>query len=716
MAELPTTPTRTRNYYSSIPSPKAGSYSPVQYKRRDANAKSSSSSGAIPYDRDEENLGSNDCTAAKSFGSSCSTHLTSFYKENIRELNQLQDILFQKKAMLDSLNDELSECRLKYNNAESKWETLREEKASKIRQLQLKSNELIKLKQEQSIQRAFVTQGHELNLQQLRAKNEAEVNKRANEYRETVERLRYSKIRKFQQDRDALLDRVEGIRNAILTNNNTLQDMLKQKDMKHCISKEKWLEQYQEKWKENVKINEAYSSKNDTLNVEIIESLKPEVGKKRRKLEELTIEQDNLSKSLEINKMANVRLKDEVASKIDDIDKLQQEKEQLQAYIKNTEVELQQIHEILMKEESMRRSLHNELQELRGNIRVFCRVRPALSHENSRSENICVRRFDDSAGTQTIDIQKEKRGSAPYTFKFDRIFDQSETNNDVFEEICQLIQSSLDGYNVCIFAYGQTGSGKTYTMLNPRDGIIPSTIAHIFNWIDTLKERGWQYEISCQFVEIYNEVIADLLRNENSVENGQEDGHRNVRHEIRHDQENKTTIITNVTSCQLQKPESVEGLLRKANKLRSTASTAANDRSSRSHSIFIIHLNGVNKISGEESSGVLNLVDLAGSERINTSQVVGERLRETQNINKSLSCLGDVIHALGSPDASKRHIPFRNSKLTYLLKFSLMGNSKTLMFVNISACSENINENINSLRFASKVNSTRLVTRKNDDQ
>ena len=146
--------------------------------------------------------------------------------------------------------------------------------------------------------------------------------------------------------------------------------------------------------------------------------------------------------------------------------------------------------------------------------------------------------------------------------------------------------------------------------------------------------------------------------------------------------------------------------MNQANKKRSTAATKSNDHSSRSHSIFIIDLQGYNSLTKESSYGTLNLIDLAGSERLNNSRAEGDRLKETQAINKSLSCLGDVIHSLNLKDGS--HVPYRNSKLTYLLKHSLGGNSKTLMFVNISPLTKDLNETINSLRFATKVNNTRI--------
>lgn len=708
MDDPPTTPTKVRKNTSSIPSPKAAVNSPRQYKRR------YTTTPPFPNDS-EEGKGkafpiSYTRTLSNPLGIDGNSHLTSFYKENIRELNKLQDILFQKKALLDSLTDELSECKAKYEDLEFKRQTLREEKALKHQQLDLKSNELIKCREEEAVKKGFMDQGHQLHLQQLKAKNEADLNRMANEYRANIEVLKFTKIKKFQRERDVLLDRVEDARNKMLTNQETLQNMLREYDTQNCSTKEQWLQEYQQQWKRSVKQNEDCSNEIASLSSQINKTLAPEAEERKERLRSLNEKLNHLQNTLKTNENESLRLKNQIIDKSKETTQHKERKHELEEYIRNTKVELEQIDEILIKEETMRRTLHNELQELRGNIRVFCRIRPPLGQESSSTTHLKVNKFDDDSGIQTMEISKELGGLTPQIFKFDRIFDQNETNSDVFEEICQLVQSSLDGYNVCIFAYGQTGSGKTYTMLNPRDGIIPATISHIFSWIESLKERGWKYEINCQFVEIYNETIVDLLRLETNSAHSEE-ANTATRHEIRHNQENRTTTITNVTTRLLTSRDTVEDLLKRANRLRSTASTAANERSSRSHSIFIIHLSGKNNLTGEQSNGILNLVDLAGSERINTSQVVGERLRETQNINRSLSCLGDVVHALASNDSTKRHIPFRNSKLTYLLQYSLTGNSKTLMFVNISACLNHINENLNSLRFASKVNSTKMVSR-----
>ncbi|CAL9736671.1 kinesin-like protein Kar3p [Monosporozyma servazzii] len=640
-------------------------------------------------------------------------HLTSFYNEQMKELNQLQDTLVKKKAKLDELRDIVSNGKEEFNETKLRWDKLRDSKVAKEQQLKVKQNEMAKLKETIEARRNFLEEGHKLHLQQMEVENQTKINKLINEYKEKIEALKKTKIKKFEDERDNLSREVDSIKAKIDNNDEALKQLMKELDEKYDKIKEDWLNEYQLEWKKNIKINEDYFKEIDEINKDIEENLKPKKLDKEKELNRLKEKIVDVEKILHDRRDKKSHLEAKIKERQIKLSDNKERQEELKQYINKTESDLKEINDILMKEETLRRSLHNELQELRGNIRVFCRIRPPLPKiEDPDTSHIKVDRFDDDNGIQTMEVIKSNsygtgNGNSikPQQFKFDKIFDIGEPNTEVFKEVGQLVQSSLDGYNVCIFAYGQTGSGKTFTMLNPGDGIIPSTISHIFSWIENLKERGWEYKIECQFVEIYNENIVDLLRNSNGENNSTGNG----KCEVRHDHENETTTITNVTTCQLDSKETVGKILQRATKLRSTASTESNEHSSRSHSIFIIHLYGHNNLTNENSHGILNLVDLAGSERIHSSQVSGDRLRETQNINKSLSCLGDVIHALNTPDRNgKRHVPFRNSKLTYLLQYSLTGNSKTLMFVNISPSNSHLNETVNSLRFASKVNSTKI--------
>lgn len=350
----------------------------------------------------------------------------------------------------------------------------------------------------------------------------------------------------------------------------------------------------------------------------------------------------------------------------------------------------------LIKEETERRVLFNRYQELKGNIRVMCRVRPVLDSSEGDEASLA---FPDSKTSAQIEVTgPEERSSLGVVnrkvlpFEFDRVFTPAVHNEEVFGEIAQLVQSALDGYNVCIFCYGQTGSGKTYTM-SSADGMIPRATHMIYETITKLREKSWTYTMEGSFVEVYNEELHDLLTP------GRETDSRK-RLEIRHDDARKQTAVLNCKSVALDSPDKVEAMLREAQSNRSVAATKANERSSRSHSVFILRLVGDNGATGERCEGTLNLVDLAGSERLKHSQAEGDRMRETQNINKSLACLGDVIEALGRGSA---HVPYRNSKLTHLLQYSLGGNSKTLMFVMVSPLEAHLKETITSLRFATKV-------------
>jgi kinesin family protein C1 len=309
------------------------------------------------------------------------------------------------------------------------------------------------------------------------------------------------------------------------------------------------------------------------------------------------------------------------------------------------------------------------------------------------------------------------------------------------------VQSALDGYRVCIFAYGQTGSGKTYTMSAPQRqdipgeldvhsdarGVIPRAVDMIFQEVRRLKERGWTHQVEVSFVEIYNEALRDLL-----CVGGSEQKRLDIKH-IEGGDGGKVAQVTNLKVVQVMMvkmmmmvmmmmmmmpvyhvtmarifvaqvtcAEEVTDLLVAASRMRATASTRSNEQSSRSHSVFVMHVRGWHEATGEVCDGQLNLIDLAGSERMEKGSRAEQqegRIKETQAINKSLSSLCDVISALANKE---QHVPFRNSKLTYLLQPSLGGDSKCLMFVNVSPARIHFHETLCSLRFASKVSSVQL--------
>ncbi|KAI3988244.1 hypothetical protein MKX01_012033 [Papaver californicum] len=359
----------------------------------------------------------------------------------------------------------------------------------------------------------------------------------------------------------------------------------------------------------------------------------------------------------------------------------------------------------IIEAEKLRKKLHNTILELKGNIRVFCRVRPLLP--------------DDGAGTETtvisypISTEAKGRGidllqsGQKHPFTFDKVFSHDSSQQDVFIEISQLVQSALDGYKVCIFAYGQTGSGKTYTMMGrpeapEQKGLIPRSLEQIFQCSQSLKAQGWKYKMQASMLEIYNETIRDLLATNRTV--CPESSATGKQYTIKHDA-NGNTHVSDLTIVDVSSFKEVSSLLHQAAQSRSVSKTLMNEQSSRSHFVFTLRISGVNESTEQQVQGILNLIDLAGSERLSKSGSTGDRLRETQAINKSLSSLSDVIFALAKKED---HVPFRNSKLTYLLQPCLGGDSKTLMFVNISPDPTSVPESLCSLRFAARVNACEI--------
>ncbi|KAJ1551887.1 hypothetical protein HK096_002018 [Nowakowskiella sp. JEL0078] len=181
-------------------------------------------------------------------------------------------------------------------------------------------------------------------------------------------------------------------------------------------------------------------------------------------------------------------------------------------------------------------------------------------------------------------------------------------------------------------------------------GMIPRAVEQIFVSAESLKEKGWVYNMEAQFLEIYNETLRDLLDN---------DDNSSKKRDIKHLSTGKT-VVTETVVVLVTNPKEVQVLLKKASHNRAVAATNCNERSSRSHSVFTLRLTGRNELTDENIEGILNLIDLAGSERLSSSGSTGERLKETQAINKSLSSLGDVITSLANRDT---HIPYRNSKV-----------------------------------------------------
>ncbi|KAH9615389.1 hypothetical protein KSS87_022661 [Heliosperma pusillum] len=356
----------------------------------------------------------------------------------------------------------------------------------------------------------------------------------------------------------------------------------------------------------------------------------------------------------------------------------------LQEISKNNEV----LKKRYIEEYGERKRLYNEVIELKGNIRVFCRCRPLNQNEVTNGSTSVI----DIPPLQDHELNVVCADSSKKQFKFDHVFGPDTNQEDVFAQTLPIVTSVLDGYNVCIFAYGQTGTGKTFTMegTTQNRGVNYRTLKELFRIADQ-RSCTMRYELFVSMLEVYNERIRDLL-----VENSSEPPKKL---EIKQSPEG-TQEVPGLVEARVYGTEEVWELLKTGSRVRSVGSTNANELSSRSHCLLRVVVKGENLVNGQRTKSNLWLVDLAGSERVGRIEVEGERLKESQFINKSLSALGDVISALASKTS---HIPYRNSKLTHILQSSLGGDCKTMMFVQISPADTDLGETLCSLNFASRV-------------
>ncbi|KAL9251404.1 Kinesin-like protein [Drosera capensis] len=334
------------------------------------------------------------------------------------------------------------------------------------------------------------------------------------------------------------------------------------------------------------------------------------------------------------------------------------------------------------------------------NVQVIIRVRPLNSLEKSmHGYHRCVRQ--DSAQRITWTGQPDAR------FTFDHVACESMDQETLFRIAgLPMVENCLSGYNSCMFAYGQTGSGKTYTMLgeigdllfkpSPNRGMTPRTFEFLFDRIraeeESRREEKLRYSCKCSFLEIYNEQITDLLDPLSTNLLLREDARKGV-------------YVENLSEFEVHTVTDILRLLAQGSSNRRVAATNMNRESSRSHSVFtcIIESAWERDSTTNTRFARLNLVDLAGSERQKASGAEGERLKEAANINKSLSTLGHVIMVLVDVAHGKpRHVPYRDSRLTFLLQDSLGGNSKTMIIANISPSICCAAETLNTLKFAQR--------------
>ena len=343
-------------------------------------------------------------------------------------------------------------------------------------------------------------------------------------------------------------------------------------------------------------------------------------------------------------------------------------------------------------------------------IKVFVRFRPLNDFENDLLSDNCgweTPKYisDTQIGIYSTKEVKDTNAQIPSNliFKYDKIFNSESQQNQIYENVGKrIVGDVMEGYNGTIFAYGQSGSGKTYTMYGPDifddvyKGIIPRIVEDIFNYVEKADDNiDFQFKLSV--LEIYKEVMYDLLT--------QQIGDIKI-------QENPETgiVIEGLSEVYLSSIDEFFEYVDLSQSNRKVAETKLNHNSSRSHCILILEVTQSFKKEKLIKKGTLNLVDLAGSEKVSKTGAVGLTLEEAKKINLSLSTLGNVIHALTH---KSEHIPYRDSKLTRLLKESLGGNYKTSLIVTCSPHSYNLDEVISSLLFAKRVKTIKNVVKVN---
>ncbi|XP_026197072.1 kinesin-like protein KIF13B isoform X2 [Anabas testudineus] len=346
-----------------------------------------------------------------------------------------------------------------------------------------------------------------------------------------------------------------------------------------------------------------------------------------------------------------------------------------------------------------------------SNVKVAVRVRPM----NRREKDLKTKCVVEMEGNQTVlypaitSLNKGDPRNQPKTFAYDYCFwsmdeslhDKFAGQDVVFQCLGEsLLNNAFMGYNACIFAYGQTGSGKSYTMMGSEEqpGLIPRLCNSLFRRIVNEAREGESFTVEVSYMEIYNEKVRDLLDPKGSRQSLRVREHKVL-----------GPYVDGLSRLAVASNKDIESLMSEGNKSRTVAATNMNEESSRSHAVFNIILTHtlMDLQSGTKGEKVskLSLVDLAGSERAAKTGAAGERLKEGSNINKSLSTLGLVISALadqGAGNNKSKFVPYRDSVLTWLLKDSLGGNSRTAMVATISPAADNYDETLSTLRYADR--------------
>ncbi|KAL4354931.1 hypothetical protein GQ457_06G019920 [Hibiscus cannabinus] len=364
------------------------------------------------------------------------------------------------------------------------------------------------------------------------------------------------------------------------------------------------------------------------------------------------------------------------------------EKSQLEQSIQKLQGEIDELRSMQRSIDEKRRETLNKILDIKGTIRVFCRVRPFLWTDKRRTPEPVLSELD-RVVVRSSGSRKE--------FGFDKVFHQEANQEDVFVEVEPILRSALDGHNVCVFSYGQTGTGKTYTMDGTTDqpGIVPRALKELFQQVTS--DKSSSYTFSMSMLEVYLGNLRDLLASKPASRAYETAAKCNLN--IQTDPKGSVEI-EGLTQVEIPDFAKARWWYAKGRRARSTSWTNVNEASSRSHCLIRIVISRRGDTpDAKPKVSKLWMVDLGGSERLLKTGATGQTLDEGRAINLSLSALGDVIAALRR---KRGHVPYRNSKLTQILKDSLGVGSKVLMLVHISPCHDDLEETICSLSFAKR--------------
>lgn len=346
-------------------------------------------------------------------------------------------------------------------------------------------------------------------------------------------------------------------------------------------------------------------------------------------------------------------------------------------------------------------------------IRVAARFRPL---DRDRNDVSCVE-FGRDGQTCSLRIQRT-HGISGFPFAYDHVFQPEASQVDIYHSVAQpIVEGVINGFNGAIIAYGQTGSGKTHTMFGPQGaqafvqdkeldmetlGIIPRALQELLEYA---KNTQGLVQLRASYVETYNETVIDLL---SPLRGGAVVGEQGLQSAAMREQ-GEVLYLPTVTETPVTSLHEAMEVMRIGNRNRHQAETKMNRHSSRSHAVFIVTV--TNRVDpSKQRFGQLYLVDLAGSERVMKTGVQGLQLEEAKNINKSLLALGQVIWALAH---KQKHIPYRDSKLTQLLRNCLGGNARTVVMITASMHTENAGESLSALRFGARASLVQNLARQN---